>query len=140
MLLVVWTRHAISEITVHELATGERIGTVPLPGPGSVGGISERPEGGDEAWFAYTDNTTPVDRSALRRRHRPDPGLGRPPGAVDTPPVTARQIAYRSGDGTEVRMLVVSGDAARAAGTGRRRAGGARARRSCTATAASGSA
>ena len=112
VLFVVWTRHAISEITVHDLATGERIGTVPLPGPGSVGGISERPEGGDEAWFAYTDNTTPV--TVLRYDAGSDQTQvwARPPGAVDTPAVTARQIAYRSGDGTEVRMLVVSGDAA----------------------------
>ena len=112
VLLVVWTRHAISEITVHDLATGERIGAVPLPGPGSVGGISERPEGGDEAWFAYTDNTTPV--TVLRYAAGTDQTQvwARPPGAVDTPAVTARQIAYRSGDGTEVRMLVVSGDAA----------------------------
>ena len=112
VLLVVWTRHAISEITVHDLATGERIGTVPLPGPGSVGGISERPEGGDEAWFAYTDNTTPV--TVLRYDAGSDQTevWARPPGAVDTPAVTARQLAYRSGDGTEVRMLVVSGDGA----------------------------
>ncbi len=112
VLLVVWTRHAISEITVHDLATGERIGAVPLPGPGSVGGISERPEGGDEAWFAYTDNTTPV--TVLRYAAGTDQiqVWARPPGAVDTPAVTARQIAYRSGDGTEVRMLVVSADGA----------------------------
>jgi prolyl oligopeptidase len=112
VLLVVWTRHAISEITVHDLATGERIGTVPLPGPGSVGGISERPEGGDEAWFAYTDNTTPV--TVLRYDAGTDQTQvwAHPPGAVDTPAVTARQIAYRSDDGTEVRMLVVSGDGA----------------------------
>ena len=60
ILLAGWTRHAISEITVHDLATGEQTGTVPLPGLGSIGGISERPEGGHEAWFSYTDNTTPV--------------------------------------------------------------------------------
>jgi len=125
VLLVVWTRHAISEITVHDLATGERGGTVPLPGPGTVGGISERPEGGHEAWFAYTDNTTPA--TVLRYDASTDETQvwARPPGAVEAPAVTARQIAYRSGDGTEVRMLVVSGAPAgggspgRAAGDGR---------------------
>ena len=64
------------EITVHDLADGGRFGTVPLPGPGTVGALSERPEGGDEGWFAYTDNTTPVDGSALRRGYRRDAGLG----------------------------------------------------------------
>src|ERR1700742_4314082 len=44
-LLALWTRHAISEISVHELASGARTGAVALPGPGTVGGISERPEG-----------------------------------------------------------------------------------------------
>ena len=60
VLLVSWTRHAVSEITVHDLATGERVGRVPLPGLGTVGGISERPEGGHEAWFGYTDYAAPV--------------------------------------------------------------------------------
>lgn len=59
VMLVGWTRHAISEISVHDLATGERVGDVPTPGLGTIGGISERPEGGHEAWFGYTDNTTP---------------------------------------------------------------------------------
>ena len=72
VLLVAWTRHAISEITVHDLPTGERIGAVPLPGPGSVGGISERPEGGHEAWFAYTDNATPVTVLRYDAGSRPD--------------------------------------------------------------------
>ncbi|MGH3388934.1 MAG: prolyl oligopeptidase family serine peptidase, partial [Actinomadura sp.] len=39
VLLAGWSRHAISEITVHDLATGERRGTVPTPGLGSIGGI-----------------------------------------------------------------------------------------------------
>ena len=119
VLLVVWTRHAISEITVHDLATGERAGTVPLPGPGTVGGISERPDGGHEAWFAYTDNTTPA--TVLRYDASTDETRvwARPPGAVEAPAVTARQIAYRSGDGTEVRMLVVSGTPAGGGSPGR---------------------
>jgi prolyl oligopeptidase len=110
VLLVLWTRHAISEITVHDLETGTRTGTVPLPGPGTVGGISERPEGGHEAWFAYTDNTTPA--TVLRYDASTDQTQvwARPPGAVEAPPVTARQIAYHSSDGTVVRMLVVSAD------------------------------
>jgi prolyl oligopeptidase len=60
VLVANWTRHALSEITVHDLAFGEAAGRVPLPGLGTVGGISERPEGGHEAWFGYTDYTTPA--------------------------------------------------------------------------------
>jgi prolyl oligopeptidase len=117
VLLALWTRHAISEISVHDLATGARTGSVPLPGPGTVGGISERPEGGHEAWFAYTDNTTPATIMYL------DVGAGasaeataarvwaRAPGSVQAPPVHAQQVAYTSADGTVVRMLVISGTA-----------------------------
>src|SRR5262249_31939926 len=59
VLLASWTRHAVSEVTVHDLATGARLSAIALPGIGSVGGIAERPDGGHEAWFAYTDYTTP---------------------------------------------------------------------------------
>ena len=60
---------------MHDLATGARTGSVPLPGPGTVGGIGARPEGGHEAWFAYTDNATPAvimhyDAARHRRRRR----------------------------------------------------------------------
>src|ERR1700678_1644488 len=38
VLLASWTRHVISEITVHDLASGELLSTVTLPGLGTVGG------------------------------------------------------------------------------------------------------
>jgi prolyl oligopeptidase len=114
-LLALWTRHVISEISVHELASGARTGAVPLPGPGTVGGISERPEGGHEAWFAYTDNTTPATIMYYDVDGGPARGAqvwARPPGAVETPAVHAQQVAYESAGGTVVRMLVISPDAA----------------------------
>ena len=108
LLLVSWTRHAISEISVHDLATGQRTGTVPLPGLGTIGGLSERPEGGHEAWFGYTDNTTPplvLHYDALSGAVQT---WERAPGSVTPPPVSARQVAYPSRDGTLVRMLIIS--------------------------------
>src|SRR5690606_12985882 len=57
--LVSWIRHAASEITVHDMTDGRELGVVPLPGIGTVGRFSTRPEGGHEAWFSYTDYTTP---------------------------------------------------------------------------------
>jgi prolyl oligopeptidase len=109
LLLAGWTRHAISEITVHDLATGEQTGTVPLPGLGSIGGISERPEGGHEAWFSYTDNTTPVIIEHYDGRSGQVRQWARAPGSVDVPPVRAEQVTYESKDGTAVRMLIISG-------------------------------
>ena len=108
VLLCSWTRHAMSEITAHDLATGAHIGAVPLPGLGSLTGLSERPEGGSEAWFGYTDHVTP---SAV---YRYDATTGETalwssaPGTVDVPEVHARQVEYSSADGTTVRMVLIA--------------------------------
>jgi prolyl oligopeptidase len=108
VMLVGWTRHAISEITVHDLATGERIGEVPTPGLGTIGGIAERPEGGHEAWFGYTDNTTPPTIQRYDARTGETTLWASSPGAVEVPEVRTEQVVYRSVDGTDVRMLIIS--------------------------------
>ena len=108
VLLAEWTRHAVSEITVHDLSTGERLGEVPLPGLGTVGGASERPEGGHEAWFVYTDYTTSSVVLRFDARDSSVTTWADAPGSVQVPDVTARQVTYRSKDGTAVRMLVIS--------------------------------
>jgi prolyl oligopeptidase len=116
VLVVSWTRHAISEITVHDLATGEQTGTLALPGTGhaggaarlgTTGGISARPEGGHEAWFGYTDNTTPATVYRYDARSGEISRWARAPGTVQVPDVHARQVTFTSKDGTEVRMLVM---------------------------------
>jgi prolyl oligopeptidase len=109
VLLVSRTRHAISEVGVHDLATGEQDAVVALPGLGTIGGLTERPEGGNEAWFGYTDNTTPP--LVLRYDALADAitTWARSPGQVDVPEISARQVAYPSKDGTTIRMLIISG-------------------------------
>lgn len=114
VMLVSWTRHAIGEITVHDLATGERRSTLDLPGIGTVGGLSERPEGGHEAWFGYTDYTTPPLILRYDAMAQSVETWATPPGTAASPPVvTTRQVTYRSADGTPVRMVIVepAGDA-----------------------------
>ncbi|MEU6714269.1 prolyl oligopeptidase family serine peptidase [Nonomuraea sp. NPDC046802] len=108
VMLVGWTRHAISEITVHDLESGERVGEVPTPGLGSIGGISERPEGGHEAWFGYTDNTTPPTIQRYDAKTGQTTLWAASPGAVEVPPVRTSQVVYQSKDGTDVRMLIIS--------------------------------
>jgi prolyl oligopeptidase len=108
VMLVSRTRHAVSEVTVHDLATGEQLAALDLPGIGSVGGIAERPAGGHEAWFGYTDYTTPP----VVLRYDASSGQlttwARSPGSVAAPPqVTAEQVTYCSADGTEVRMVII---------------------------------
>jgi prolyl oligopeptidase len=116
LLLADRTRHAISEVSVHELATGKLAGQLPLPGLGSAGGLRGRPEGGHEAWFSYTDDATP----AVVLRYDATTGAlqtwARSPGTVSVPKVHAEQVAFPSADGTTIRMLVISGSGASGAG------------------------
>jgi prolyl oligopeptidase len=111
VLLASWTRHAVSELTLHDLATGLRIGEVPLPSLGSVGGLSERPEGGPECWFGYTDHTTPASVFRYDARKGTTTAWATAPGLVEVPTVHSRLATYTSRDGTPVRMIVVSTDA-----------------------------
>jgi prolyl oligopeptidase len=108
VLLASWTRHAVSELTLHDLATGERIGEVPLPGLGSIGGLSERPDGGPDCWFGYTDHTTPSSVFRYDARSGQTIPWASAPGTVEVPTVHARLVTYTSRDGTPVRMIVVS--------------------------------
>ena len=100
-LVVLRSRHAVSEVEVDGVP-------LELPGLGTVGGLSARPEGGSEVWFGWTDTTTPP------RVHRYDAATGEltlwaeAPGAVDVPQVSARLVEVASADGTTVRALVVS--------------------------------
>ncbi|MDP9850132.1 prolyl oligopeptidase family serine peptidase [Streptosporangium lutulentum] len=108
VMLIGWTRHAISEISVHDLVAGERVGEVPTPGLGTIGGIVERPEGGHEAWFGYTDNTTPPTVQRYDARTGETTLWAASPGAVEVPDVSTERMTYRSADGSEIHMLVIS--------------------------------
>lgn len=108
VLLASWTRHAVSEVSVHDLATGDRLATMPLPGLGSVGGLFERPEGGHEAWFTYTDHVTVGSVHRYDARSGTTSLWASAPGTVEVPAVRTAQVSYLSGDGTTVRMFVVS--------------------------------
>jgi prolyl oligopeptidase len=107
VLIVSRMRHAASEVAVHDLASGERLSGLELPGIGSAGGIAERPEGGHEAWFGYTDYTTPPIVLRYDAATEELSTWAKSPGAVATPRVTASQVTYQSADGTEVRMVVI---------------------------------
>lgn len=104
------TRHAVARVTVHDRVTGAWRAEVPLPGLGSVVGLTTRPEGGTEAWIGYTDFVLPP------QVHRCDVAAGTvtleedAPGAADVPLFSARQVTYPSTDGTDVRMFVLGTD------------------------------
>ena len=108
VLLAARSRHAISEISVHDLAFGDFLRQIELPGLGTVGGLTERPEGGHEAWLAYTDYTTP---GVILRYDAASDSVSewaRAPGAITLPAARAQQIAYSSADGTTIRMVLIS--------------------------------
>jgi prolyl oligopeptidase len=107
MLLVVRSHHAVGRIHRHQLKSGAEIGTVPMPGLGTVAGISERPEGGHESWFGYTDHTTPASVYHYDARTDSTTLWASAPGSVEVPPVKTDQITYQSKDGTDVRMFVM---------------------------------
>ena len=108
VLLAAWTRHAIGEITVHDLVTGARLAAVELPGLGSVSGLRGRPEGGHEAWFGYTDFTTPSMVLSYDALTGSVTTWASPPGEVPAVDVTAEQVSYQSKDGTTVAMMVLA--------------------------------
>jgi prolyl oligopeptidase len=110
VLVASWTRHAVSEVSVHDLS-GARLdgdlGRVPLPGLGTVGGLVERPEGGPLLWFGYTDHTTPQHIYRFDARDGSLTLEASPPGVVEVPDVVTEQMTYPSADGTTVRMFVI---------------------------------
>ncbi|MGH9286506.1 MAG: prolyl oligopeptidase family serine peptidase, partial [Acidimicrobiales bacterium] len=57
-VVAVRARHAVSEVTVHDRATGAALGVVALPGLGSAGVVG-RPGGGGDVWVTYTDHLSP---------------------------------------------------------------------------------
>jgi prolyl oligopeptidase len=107
VLLVVRSHHAVGRIHRHDLGTGVETGSVPMPGLGTVAGISDRPEGGHEAWFGYTDHITPASVYHYDALTDTTSLWASAPGTVDVPPATSEQVVYTSKDGTAVRMFVI---------------------------------
>ena len=104
LLVVARTRHAVSELTRHDLATGARLGTVDLPGLGAVAELSCRPVGGREAWFNYTDYSTPSTVYRLDGRTGEVTVWRRSAGPVR---LAVRQVTCTSIDGTPVHLFVI---------------------------------
>ena len=111
-LIVLRTRHAVSELTLHDPATGARTADVDLPGTGQVTALttvdSATEQHRDRLWIGWTDFATPPCVHAYDRTTGAVELDTSAPGAVELPEVHTRQVAYRSADGTEVRMFVLA--------------------------------
>ncbi|WP_344685589.1 prolyl oligopeptidase family serine peptidase [Saccharopolyspora taberi] len=111
-LAVLRTRHAVSEVTLHDPATGERTDVVPLPGTGQVTSITAADDATganrDLLWLGWTDFATPSCVHTYSRATGETSLAERAPGAVELPDVHTSQVAYTSPDGTTVRMFLLS--------------------------------
>jgi prolyl oligopeptidase len=94
-----------SQVTVHDLA-GKQVGTLPLPGVGTLAGLSGR-EDGTELFYGFTSYLTPA--SVYRydvRTGRSEPFFT-PDVPFDASGYETEQVFYNSKDGTRVPMFVV---------------------------------
>ncbi|GAA1335320.1 prolyl oligopeptidase family serine peptidase [Catellatospora bangladeshensis] len=111
-LVLLRTRHAVSELHLHDAATGAHRGGIPLPGTGSLHGWSTvdraTPTDRDVLWFGFSDFTTPLSVYRFRLSDGSTTLHAAAPGTAELPRVTTQQIPYTSLDGTTVRMFVVS--------------------------------
>ncbi len=103
-MVVTRTRHAVSELTVHDLATGAPIHEVPLPGLGSV---EEVTSDAGSAWFTWTGWTDPATVHRLDVTTGAVTPYAAPPGARPATGIRTRQVVYSSYDGTPVRMFLI---------------------------------
>ncbi|HEY2301321.1 MAG TPA: prolyl oligopeptidase family serine peptidase [Acidimicrobiales bacterium] len=114
-IVAVRSRHALSQVSIHDRATGALRAEVPLPGLGSAG-VTGRPDEGGEVWIGYSDHVTPYRILHLDVASASVTVWADPPGWKGNGPgqVTARQVTYQSADGTKVRMFVIAAPAAKA--------------------------
>ncbi|WP_438672247.1 prolyl oligopeptidase family serine peptidase [Solihabitans fulvus] len=114
-LVLARTRHAVSELHLHDPATGAHRGEIALPGSGSVHGMSTvdklTTDEDGVLWFGWTDFVTPVCVQRFTLSTGRVELAEAAPGAVSVPDVHTQQLEYTSTDGTTVRMFVVSSHA-----------------------------
>lgn len=94
-----------ARLSCHDLRTGRWLRDVPLPGAGTVTDLTCRQHSGHEAWFSYTDTLTPP---TVHQYDAWTGSVGRWRDGPQTGPrgVVARELRYRSADGTPVRLLL----------------------------------
>ncbi len=104
LLLVLRSAGGHGRITRHDLRTGAPLGEVRLPGTGVISELTFR-QGGHEAWFTYSDPTTP---ETVHRydAHRDSTEVWCAPGAPEPPAVLVSELRCASEDGTEVVVLL----------------------------------
>ncbi|WP_063762307.1 cytochrome P450 [Streptomyces sp. NRRL F-5123] len=104
--LVAWTRHAVSELTLHDLSDGRLLRHVDLPGAGQVSQLAQGWGDPHEVWFRYEDHVSPP--TAYRFDTRTAAAEPWPAPAVPVlPDVAVRREECVSADGTPVALFVL---------------------------------
>ncbi len=100
--------NATSRLALHAL-DGRALGKVPLPGVGTVVGLSGEPHGG-RLYFGFTSFDTPASAYAYSPGDQQATLLAAPrlPGWLASTRPKVEQVRYRSRDGTPVSMFVLS--------------------------------
>ncbi|AEA26945.1 Prolyl oligopeptidase [Pseudonocardia dioxanivorans CB1190] len=110
LLVLARARHAVAELALHAL-DGTPRGTVPLPGTGSVSGLTvadrDTPAEHGRLWIGWTDLVTPYQVQRYDRATGRTVLAEAAPGEVDVPDVHTEQVEFASADGTTVRMFVI---------------------------------
>lgn len=110
-LVAIRTRHAVSELRLHEL-DGSFVNAIPLPGTGSLTGVSTvdslTTHGAGRVWIGWTDFVTPASVYRHTTSTNRTELVEAAPGEVDIPAVNTAQHEFTSADGTTVRMFVIS--------------------------------
>jgi len=104
-LVAQWLADVKSEVTIHDLS-GKSLGTLPLPGIGTLAGLSGR-EDSPELYYGFTSFLVPTtvfryDLSTGRQETFFAPNV-----PFDPSPYETEQLFYTSKDGTRVPMFVV---------------------------------
>jgi prolyl oligopeptidase len=101
-VLISRSRHAIGEVSAVGRLDGLLRRQIPLPGVGSVHGITASASGGSQAWISYTDALTPAavidEQGSL---------WAAAPGTVPAGGITTSVEIAKSADGTPVRIQVL---------------------------------
>lgn len=109
VIVALRARHAVSEISVHDLRTGELRRAVALPVAGTVSQLVSRYGGGHQVWFDLASFDSPATAYCFDAQTAAVTVHERPPGAVSARcPIEVQQVSYSSADGTTVRMFVVA--------------------------------
>ncbi len=103
-----WQKDGISELTVHDRTTGSYLHTVSLPGAGAANTFRNAARMGDTVLLSYTDAVTPTTTYRYNTVTGERTLFKAPAQKLNLPPMTVRQIQYRSKDGTLVPMTIIA--------------------------------